>query len=137
MVNGLRNRQIVAGIVLIVSMRPVVIILMVAALLAHDHAADLSGVWTLRTDSAEQPAQSVTILIAHDRLRLRSIELRQDECDTVLLAHEYPLGREKLALKPDTASDLGAGRVRGNTIEIRFTRGIEKRTGIVRIENGR
>jgi len=116
-------------------MRPVFIILMFAALVAAQHQrVNLSGVWTLRTDSAEQPAQNVTVIISHDPLRLKIIELKQDECHTVLLAHEYPLGSEKLALKPDAGSELGAGRVRGNTIEIRFTGGIEKRTGVVRIE---
>jgi hypothetical protein len=116
-------------------MRPVFIILMSAALVAAQHQpVNLSGVWTLRTDSAEQPAQNVTVIILHDRLRLKIIELKQDECHTVLLAHEYPLGRGKLELNPETASDIGTGRVRGNTIEIRFSRLIEKRTGLVRIE---
>src|SRR5689334_19688409 len=105
------------------AMRPVFIMLMFAALVAAQHQpVNLSGVWTLRTDSAEQPAQNVTVIISHDRLRLQIIALRQDECHTVLLAHEDPLGSETLALKPDTGAELGAGRVRGNTIEIRFSR---------------
>ena len=100
-------------------MRRIVTFGMFAVLVAaQDHPANLSGVWTLRTDTAEQAAESVTVVISHDLLRLKIIELRQKKDHTVLVAHEYPLGRGKLELRLDTSSDLGAARVRGDSIEI-------------------